>query len=143
MSVTGVSGANLDISPNLDSPIKIEKTLPTLSTEEYIRKYFSDEPILAEIARCESQFRQQDKNGETLKGLVNKSDKGVMQINEYYHGEKSERLGFDIHTLEGNARYARFLFEKEGVRPWNSSSKCWKGTGAYKNYRTEIELAKK
>ena len=138
MSITNVNVANqglksLSIDNNISNP-KVEKTLTTLSTEEYIRKYFSDKPILAEIARCESRFRQEDKDGEVLVGEVNKFDKGVMQINELYHGDRADKLGLDITTLEGNAKYARFLFEKEGVKPWNSSSKCWKKTVAYANY---------
>ena len=106
-----------------------------MSDEEYIRKYFSDKPILAEIARCESQFRQNDKNGEVLRGVVNRSDKGVMQINEFYHIDTSEKLGYDIMTIEGNTSYARALFEKYGVKPWSSSFKCWSKTVAYSEYK--------
>jgi hypothetical protein len=31
-----------------------------MSTEQYVRKYFKDIPIMIEIARCESTFRQLD-----------------------------------------------------------------------------------
>jgi hypothetical protein len=141
MTVTNFNVANLDMrsfSVDTEKEIKIERTI---TTEEYVRKYFSDKPILAEVARCESRFRQVDKSGETLVGVVNQSDKGVMQINEYYHGDRAEALDFDIHTLEGNARYARYLFEKEGLRPWNSSSRCWKRTQAYRDYMEGPQLA--
>jgi hypothetical protein len=49
----------------------------------------------------------------------------VMQINEKYHLETSRELGFNIHTLEGNMAYARYLYEKQGARPWLASSHCW------------------
>lgn len=94
--------------------------------EDQVREYFKDYPVLAEIAKCESTFRHFKANGDVVRGKVNKSDVGVMQINEYYHDEKAVELGFDLHTLEGNVAYAKYLYEKEGTRPWNSSSKCWK-----------------
>lgn len=96
-----------------------------ITLEQYVRKYFKDDPILAEIAKCESTFRQYDSSGAVLIGRVNKSDVGVMQINKYYHLKQAEKLGYDLHTIEGNMAYAKRLYESEGTRPWNSSSKCW------------------
>ena len=93
--------------------------------EKQARLYFKDEPILVEIARCESQFRQYDENGKVLKGKVNKGDIGLMQINKYYHAEKANSLGFDLKTVEGNMAYAKYLYNREGVKPWISSSDCW------------------
>ncbi len=105
-----------------------------MTVEEYVRSYFSDIPVMVEIAKCESRFRQYGSYGEVLRGEQNALDRGVMQINEYYHGEDSKKLGFDILTLEGNTAYARYIFEKYGVSPWNSSSRCWKKTVAYSEY---------
>jgi len=82
---------------------------------------------LAEIARCESQFRQTDKGGNVLRGVVDKSDVGIMQVNEYYHGQKATDLGFDLTTVNGNLAYAKYLYSKEGTTPWNASAKCWEG----------------
>lgn len=111
---------------------KIEKRID-ISTEEYVKKYFSDVPVMIEVARCESRFRQHQ-DGKVLRGVVNEFDKGVMQINEMYHLEQAEKMGLDIHTLEGNLSYARYLFEREGLKPWVSSSPCWKKSQAYANY---------
>ncbi len=97
-----------------------------ITLENYVREYFVETPVLAEIARCESTFRQYDSNGDILRGKVNKSDVGLMQVNEYYHGEKAEDLGFNLLTIDGNLAYAKYLYDKEGATPWNSSSKCWK-----------------
>jgi hypothetical protein len=108
--------------------------------EKYVKNYFSDIPIMVEIAKCESRFRQYEKDGRVLRGVQNNLDFGVMQINEYYHGEDSAKLGLDIETLEGNTTYARFLYEKYGVSPWSSSSKCWAKSVAYSEYK---ELALK
>jgi len=94
-------------------------------TESYIRHYFADLPVLVDVAYCESNFRQYDKNGNILRGVVNKSDIGVMQINTHYHLKDAQKLGYDLYTLEGNAAYARALYEKKGSDPWVHSSGCW------------------
>lgn len=91
----------------------------------YVREYFKDEPIMATIARCESRNRHLGKDGTILRGIVNKSDIGVMQINTYYHGKVAEKMDIDLYSLDGNLAYAKFLYEKEGTVPWNSSRPCW------------------
>lgn len=98
----------------------------SLSVEEYVIDYFSDIPIMAEIARCESEFRHFNRKGNTLRGKENRYDIGVMQINEHYHLEAARKLGDDIHTLAGNLDYARHLYEKKGTQPWQASKPCWK-----------------
>ena len=101
-------------------------TKKQLELEQKASIYFKDYPILVKIAGCESQFRQYDADGNILKGKVNKGDLGLMQINKYYHAEKADELGLDLGTVEGNMAYAKYLYEKEGEKPWLSSSKCWK-----------------
>lgn len=101
-----------------------------MSTEQYVRTYFKDIPIMIEIARCESTFRQLDQEGNIHRGVVVPEDVGVMQINEYYHLDQALKKNIDIYTLEGNTAYARDLFERQGTRPWNSSKPCW---GKYEN----------
>lgn len=138
MSGLGANVTNV-LQENNTSIDKIE--IPAeLTVKEYVSAYFSDIPVLVEVARCESQFRQHNKRGKTLTGVVNEFDFGVMQINEMYHGKRAELLGLDLHTLEGNTAYARFLFEKEGLQPWISSAPCWKKSEAYTNYRIELAL---
>jgi len=96
-----------------------------MSVEERVKEYFKDTPILAEIARCESTFRQFDKDGKILRGDWNSRDVGVMQINERFHLDKALRLGYDIYSLEGNIEYAKYLYETQGLKPWTHSEKCW------------------
>jgi len=104
----------------------VEEVKPIeLTTEETIRKEFADIPLMIEIARCESEFRQFNKNGTVLTGYVDPRDTGVFQINTYYHLNTSQQLGLDIFTLKGNMAYARWLYEREGSRPWNASKPCW------------------
>jgi len=95
------------------------------SVETHVREYFKETPILAKIAYCESRFRQYDEKGNLLRGELTPKDVGVMQINEYYHGDTADKLGINVHTLEGNLAYAKWLYEREGTQPWASSQKCW------------------
>jgi hypothetical protein len=133
------SSVTPEIIETIETPPIESKKISTekrMTTEEYVRKYFSDIPVMVEIAKCESRFRQHDEGGEVLRGEKNNLDRGVMQINEYFHNENSDKLGFDILTLEGNTAYARYLFEKYGVKPWLSSSRCWAKTAAYSEYKS-------
>jgi transaldolase len=121
-------------SANTDSKVVISETLTDNEIfttrdqavmEKYLRQVFADDPILVEVARCESNFRHYDKDGKVVKGRVDSADIGVMQINERYHAQTAEKLGLDIHTITGNVAYAKYLFEKEGTEPWSASQKCW------------------
>lgn len=107
---------------------KIIKT--NTGIEKQVRAYFADVPLMAEIARCESRFRQYDVHGNVLRGKVNTKDVGVMQINEYYHLARATKLGYDLHSVEGNMLYARRLYNEQGSQPWVSSSPCWGKTAA-------------
>jgi hypothetical protein len=98
---------------------------PVQTVEQYVREYFSDTPIMIEVARCESRFKQFDNDGSIHRGVVNNLDLGVMQVNEYYHGKTAIKLGLNLYTIQGNVAYAKYLYEKEGTQPWSSSSPCW------------------
>lgn len=108
-----------------DSIVKTKAIAKEKTTEEKVKEYYVDTPILIEIARCESTFRQFDANGEILKGKVNNADTGVMQINEFYHRNDAVEKGYDIDTLEGNLGYAKYLYDEKGSAPWKASRDCW------------------
>lgn len=97
----------------------------TRSVEAYLRDQFGNDAILVDIARCESNFHQFDKDGNIVRGVVNRADVGVMQINEKYHAVVAKKLGMDLYTVEGNVAYAKYLYAEEGTKPWSASSKCW------------------
>ncbi len=92
--------------------------------EHKVRTYFSENPIMSEIARCESRFRQFDANGRPLDGGSG-SMIGIFQVHARVHSEFAKSLGMDIYTVEGNLAYARYLYQKEGTAPWISSFDCW------------------
>jgi len=93
--------------------------------EAYMRKEFADRPILVDIAWCESRFNQYNEDGTIVRGIANKYDVGIMQINEKYHLEDSQKLGIDIYTAEGNIEFGKRLYDKYGSKPWSASSGCW------------------
>ena len=94
-------------------------------------------PLLKKLCSCESwwspngeprQFREdgsilwgQDKNGKIVK-----RDVGACQIATNYWLKTSQELGYNIFTYEGNIGFAKWLYDREGSRPWNASRACWK-----------------
>lgn len=124
--VTQAGDATVQTQATTTSVVLAPSTLAIGNTTEMaVREFFKDEPVLVEIARCESTFRQFNADGSIKRGKVNDMDVGVMQINEHYHLETSKKKGYDIYTLEGNMKYALDLYHREGAQPWSSSSPCW------------------
>lgn len=67
------------------------------------------------IARCESDLLP------TAKSPTN--DHGLLQINARYHRTQFERVtgvawNPNVYHADANARYARWLWEQQGWRPW-------------------------
>jgi hypothetical protein len=110
---------------SLPQDIGSKPTVPMATVEDVVKDYFKDIPILAKVAKCESQFRQVDETGDVLRGTVNSFDVGVMQINEKYHLDRSEKMDINIYSLGGNLEYARALYNQSGTAPWSSSKSCW------------------
>ncbi len=105
-----------------------EERLIGTNTENAVRSYFKDIPVMIQIARCESAFRHTLPDGTVLRGKVDGADTGVMQINMRYHSQKARELGLDLTNLYDNLTYARDLYERQGTRPWASSASCWSPT---------------
>lgn len=129
-SLTGLNTpAELFLQPIVNSQDREEvvenQTVVENTDKEIVENYFADAPVMVEIARCESSFRHTNSNGEVLRGIANNKDVGIMQINEYFHLEKSVDLNIDIYSIEGNLEFARYLYEKQGTQPWKASKKCW------------------
>jgi vacuolar-type H+-ATPase subunit F/Vma7 len=106
------------------STIEITKNLNE-GLKEKIMETFKDEPLLVQIAKCESGYRQYDSKGNILRGIVNNKDVGIMQINEGYHLERAKELGIDIYSVDGNLAYAKLMYHEQGGMPWKASSPCW------------------
>ena len=94
---------------------------------EASQRYGVDTDTALRIAYCESGFRQYNESGEPLRGQQNPADIGIFQINEKYHLDQSQALGFDIHQRYGNIEYAMWLIKKETNKHWKWSKPCWNG----------------
>src|SRR3989344_670985 len=80
-------------------------------TEQIVRSYFEDIPVMVQVARCESTFRHTLADGSVLKGVVDLADTGAMQL--------------DLEDIYDNMAYARHLYETQGTQPWSASAPCW------------------
>ena len=111
------------------APVVVEAPQSSLQSNEIVEnvldKKLSKDHILRRVAFCESTMRQFAEDGSVLKGKVDPRDTGLFQINSYYHLETAQNKGIDIYTVEGNVDYALDLYDREGLRPWNSSKPCW------------------
>ena len=111
----------------VNSTVAEEVTLSkTTNTEQMVRSYFEDIPVMIQIARCESTFRHKLEDGSVLKGLVDPADTGVMQINKRYHEKTAITMNLNLDDINQNMEYARFLYETQGTQPWSASSSCWR-----------------
>lgn len=90
-----------------------------------VRNTFPDVPAMVEIAHCESKFRQYTNSGTPFYGGYGSNMVGVFQVYESVHKQTASTLGYDLTTLKGNIGYARYLYETQGLTPWNSSKNCW------------------
>lgn len=102
----------------------IEEIADDVTIKELVENEFGRGHVMVHIARCESHFRQFN-GGESLRGRVNPKDIGIFQINEKYHLATAKKKGLDIHTVEGNIEYARYLYDTKGTAPWIWSKPCW------------------
>lgn len=114
-----------NIAENGEEAIVREVAPANQTTENIVRSYFGDIPIMIEIARCESTFRHELEDGSVLQGRVDSADTGVMQINKRYHEEAAIAMQLDLEDIYHNMAYARHLYETQGVQPWSASMPCW------------------
>lgn len=100
-----------------------------VSAEEEQKPLFIT-PELKAICGCESVGDWntepiQSKNGKLLRGKVDPRDVGACQINEHYWLKESKNQGLNIYWYTDNVRFANYLYETYGSKPWNASKSCW------------------
>lgn len=93
--------------------------------EKAVKEIFSEAPVMIEVARCESKFRQFTDSGNVLHGGTDNKMIGIFQIYDDIHRAKARSMNMDIDTVEGNIKYAQYLYKREGTTPWISSMPCW------------------
>ena len=88
--------------------------------EKRVREFFADNPVMIEVAKCESKFRQFTDAGNVLRGGSGGMMVGVFQFFESVHTTAAKKLGFDLLTVEGNIGYAKHVYAQSGTTPWAS-----------------------
>lgn len=89
-----------------------------------MESYFgTSTPELLKVAFCESSLQQFDKNGNPL--LSKTDDIGVFQISAPNHALEAEKMNINLNTLDGNVKFAKWLYDTQGIGAWDSSRKCW------------------
>ena len=102
--------------------IQIEIRYTKESIVEKIKQAFPDAPIMLEVAKCESRYKI-DAHNTTL-NTDGTTDGGIFQLNSI-HDPELLKLGLDKFDPEDNIRFARILYDRSGLQPWESSRGCW------------------
>ena len=122
-----VGGINAEIvyaqieEPPLPKTVLIEVRYTQEGIERRIKETFPDAPIMLEVARCESSFKPDAHNP------INESyDNGIFQISDKYHKETYTAMGLtDMTDVDQNLKYARHLYDENGLQDWSASRNCW------------------
>jgi len=110
--VTYTASETVVVSEPMEVLIETEEQ----KNERLVREAFPDAPIMVEVARCESEFKN-------VPGKLS-DDFGIFQIN-HVHLKRLAELGLDRTNVEDNITYARMLYDEQGTQPWYSSEHCW------------------
>lgn len=99
----------------------------TVYADREVPVYVSKEaPVLAKIAKCESNDKHTGKAGQVLisansNGTV---DVGKYQINSVWFTKATE-LGLDLTKEADNKKMAEWIYENRGTEDWVYSKACW------------------
>ena len=85
------------------------------------KKYEINVALAIKIIKCESG----NKINAIGRGAKVGLDRGLLQVNDFYHGKKAKEMGFDLTKPVESLEYGIWLMEKEGTRHWKASAKCW------------------
>lgn len=90
--------------------------------EQEIRTVFPEQPeLMLKVAKCESRL-----NPNAYNPTNGSHDGGIFQISEKYHGKALNLMGLDAYDIQDNLKYARILYDKNGLSDWTASAKCWR-----------------
>lgn len=126
-----------------------EPQVPTVVAEEEVEIAVQEKnvipKVLWDISWCESRNDQSaigynyhnqivvNADGSTsTKRVMWSRDIGLFQVNEYYHANAAKAMGYDIYTVDGNTKYALYLYTKNGTSDWNASKACWEDIDAWR-----------
>jgi len=111
---------------------------PNIGVKPYVEEFFTQNGAkeMLSVIKCESGFKQFDRQGEVLKNKEGSSAVGIAQILaskhpdqkvlDQYNKQNNTDLtarDFDITTLKGNVGYALILYKVRGTRDWECAKK--------------------
>ena len=74
---------------------------------------------MVKVAEGESGLKQWHADGRVVRGIVDKNDTGLLQINMRYHGAQAKKLGLDIEgSIVDNVKMARHIYDTQGITAW-------------------------
>lgn len=108
-------------------PVKIKIDYSGWDTKRIQQEILAELPaVFLKIAECESNTRQYYKGtDDVVRGQIDEDDTGLFQINKRYHLETAEAMWLDIYQTPDNIAFAKYLYERDGLSPWNASRSCW------------------
>jgi len=111
------------------------ENVPKISPTPIPRPAYLDlRPELLPVCSCESSYegnkhsipQQFEPASTTVRtGRINKFDKGMCQINVKIHADAIKAMNINVETAEGNVAFANYLYDSQGLKPWNWSKSCW------------------
>jgi hypothetical protein len=88
--------------------------------EKEVMKVFPDAPIMLKVMKCEGGYDIDAHNPTN-----NSHDRGLFQVSTKYHGAEVKRLGLDMNDPIDNLKFARILYDRNGLGDWQASKHCW------------------
>ncbi len=89
-----------------------------------IRAVFADVPLMMHVAKCESGLVHRE-NGELIQARDGSSSRGVFQVLMRIHGPQMQKMGLNPERTDHYLTYVRYLYDKQGLKPWQGSRHCW------------------
>lgn len=117
--LVGISATSVEAAESVVSTASTTALTPA-EVEAKVRTYFTDTPVMIEIAKCESKFRQYTDAGNVFYGGAGGGMVGIFQFYESIHKSSATALGYDLATVDGNIAYAKYLYKEQGTTPWRS-----------------------
>jgi hypothetical protein len=94
-----------------------------------IKQVFYDAPQMIYVANCESTGLIHRENEKLIISRADGIGAGVFQLQMTVHKQDMEKKGLNPNIFSEYLEFVRHLYDKNGMRPWASSKKCWKKQG--------------
>lgn len=117
-----------EIKKKFEPDFILEKHWTEERIKEEIRNTFPERPnTFVRIAGCESSGDPEhiDSSKRAFNPTNGSNDTGIFQLSQLYHGKRMKELHLDPWDVEDNIKFARMLYEENGLDPWTASKPCW------------------